>query len=377
MDFWTPPTPVYNPPIPYTGPIPGSLQDGDMVQIKGRVLPHCDRFHVNLQCGTMAGHCDVALHFNPRFECPGYVVCNSFENQHWCSEERKYETPVQKGETFQLLILVQNDSYKVAVNDKHFLEFMHRLPLASVNTISIEGQLEVMSINYIKKQLQPAAPASIGNNIFPSTPGFPNDYSIGNAFSAGVMLPAPAANPAFNVFSPAPANPAGGMFPAPAANPAFTFGPTNPFQAAPAFGPAIPTNLEVPFTGVIPSGLFPSKSILIQGSVNPNPGSFVINLKPANSRDIAIHISVRFRDEQAVVRNSFLQNSWNSEERALAQNPFVPGQAFEVTILCEAQSFRVSVNGRQAFDFQHRYQPIQQINELQIQGDVTLSKVLL
>ncbi|XP_032901558.1 galectin-9 isoform X1 [Amblyraja radiata] len=346
MDFSTPPTPVYNPPIPYTGPIPGSLQDGDMVQIKGRVLPHCDRFHVNLQCGTMAGHCDVALHFNPRFECPGYVVCNSFENQHWCSEERMYETPVQKGETFQLLILVQNDSYKVAVNDKHFLEFMHRLPLASVNTISIEGQLEVMSINFIKKQLQPAAPASIGNN-------------------AGVMLPPPAANPAFNVFSPAPANPA------------FTFGPANPFQAAPAFGPAIPTNLEVPFTGVIPSGLFPSKSILIQGSVNPNPGSFVINLKPANSRDIAIHISVRFRDEQAVVRNSFLQNSWNSEERALAQNPFVPGQAFEVTILCEAQSFRVSINGRQAFDFQHRYQPIQQINELQIEGDVTLSKVLL
>ncbi|XP_078278659.1 galectin-4-like isoform X2 [Rhinoraja longicauda] len=355
MDLWTTPPPVYNPPIPYTGPIPGGLQDGNMIQIKGRVLPHCDRFHVNLQCGTMAGHCNVAFHFNLRFECPGYVVCNSFENQHWCSEERKCETPVQKGETFQLLLLIQNEAYKVAVNDKHFCEFKHRLPLASVNTISIDGQVEIVSISFIKNQAP--APASFGNN-------------------AGTMLPPPA-NPAFNMFPPPSANPPGGMFPPPAANPAFTFGPANPFQPAPAFGPAIPPNLEVPFTGVIPSGLFPSKSILIQGSVKPNPGSFVINLKPANSRDIVFHISVRFRNEQAVVRNSFLQNSWNSEERALTQNPFVPGQAFEVTILCEAQSFRVSVNGSQTFDFKYRYQPIQEINELQIEGDVTLSKVLL
>ncbi|XP_051891202.1 galectin-4-like isoform X8 [Pristis pectinata] len=342
MDFWTNPPPVYNPPIPYVGPIPGSLQDGNMIQIKGRVVPHSNRFHVNLQCGTEPGHCDVAFHFNPRFECPGYVVCNSFENRRWSSEERKHELPIQKGETFQLLILVQNDSYKVAVNDKHFLEFKHRLPLSRVNTICIDGQVEIVSLSFIKNQIQPAVPAGIGNNIIPSNPAFPDfAYPIGNAC------------------------------------PAFPFGPTNPFQAAPMFGPATPANLQVPFKAPIAGGLFPSKSIFIQGTIQPNPDNFVINLKPSNSSDIAFHISSRFRSEQAVVRNSFIQNSWNKEERNLAKNPFVPGQQFEITILCEAQSFKVSVNGCHAFDFNYRYQPIQQINELQIQGDVTLSKVLL
>ncbi|XP_051891198.1 galectin-8-like isoform X4 [Pristis pectinata] len=373
MDFWTNPPPVYNPPIPYVGPIPGSLQDGNMIQIKGRVVPHSNRFHVNLQCGTEPGHCDVAFHFNPRFECPGYVVCNSFENRRWSSEERKHELPIQKGETFQLLILVQNDSYKVAVNDKHFLEFKHRLPLSRVNTICIDGQVEIVSLSFIKNQIQPAVPAGIGNNIQPAVPA-----GIGN--NAGPMFPPPGANPfqAGPLFPPPGANPAGSMFPQPAAaNPAFPFGPTNPFQAAPMFGPATPANLQVPFKAPIAGGLFPSKSIFIQGTIQPNPDNFVINLKPSNSSDIAFHISSRFRSEQAVVRNSFIQNSWNKEERNLAKNPFVPGQQFEITILCEAQSFKVSVNGCHAFDFNYRYQPIQQINELQIQGDVTLSKVLL
>ncbi|XP_069767215.1 galectin-4-like isoform X2 [Narcine bancroftii] len=298
MDFATAPPPVFNPPIPYMGPIPGILQDGDMIQIKGRVLPQCNRFHVNLQCGTAAGHCDVAFHFNPRFECPGYVVCNSFENQRWCSEERKHEEPIHKGETFQILILVQNDVYKVAVNDKHFLDFRHRLSLSKVNTISIDGQVEVVCLRFIKNQFLPGAPPGILNN-------------------AAHMFPAPAANPA------------GCMFPQPtAANPAFAFGPGNP--GAPMFGPTAPADLQVPFKARIPGGLFPSKVISLQVSVKPSADSFVINLKPANSSDIALHISARFRSEQAVVRNSFIQNSWNKEERSLAVNPFAPGQVFKV-----------------------------------------------
>ncbi|XP_067866665.1 galectin-4-like isoform X2 [Heterodontus francisci] len=347
MDFFPAPQPVYNPPIPYTGPIPGGLQNGKMIMIKGRVLPHSNRFHVNLQCGLMAQHCDIAFHFNPRFECPGYVVCNTFENQRWCSEERKHEVPIQKGETFQLLILVQNDSYKVAVNDRHFLEFKHRIPVSRVNTITIDGQVEVVSLSFTNN-FQPAAPA-------------------GNANNAGFMFGPPAfANPAGSMFSPpGSANPAGSMF----APPAFA-NPAGSMFAPPAF-----TNLQVPYKAPIPGGLFVSRSLVIQGTVKPNCDNFVINLKPSNSTDIAFHISSRFRSEHAVVRNSHIQNSWGTEERGLAENPFSPGQLFEVTILCEALFFKVDVNGCHAFDFKYRYQPIQQINELQIEGDVTLSNI--
>ncbi|XP_038670423.1 galectin-4-like isoform X2 [Scyliorhinus canicula] len=351
MDFYSNPLPVINPSIPYTGPIPGGLQDGKMIMIKGRVLPHTNRFHVNLHCGQMAHHCDVAFHFNPRYESTNYVVCNSFESQRWCSEERKHEVPIQRGETFQLLILVQSDCYKVAVNDKHFLEFKHRIPFSRVDTITIEGQIEVVSLSFINSNIQPAAPAGNANNFNPGFPGFP---APGNACPAGSMFgPPPPANPAGSMFAPpAFANPADSMF------------------APPAFA-----NLQVPYKALIPGGLFVSRSIVIQGTVNPNCDNFCINLKPSDSLDIALHISPRFRTETAVVRNSCQQNSWGTEERTLAENLFSPGQAFEVTILCEASSFRVSVNGRHAFDFNHRFQPIQQINELQIDGDVTLANI--
>ncbi|XP_041053761.1 galectin-9C-like isoform X2 [Carcharodon carcharias] len=282
MDFY--PQPVYNPVIPYTGPIPGGLQDGKMIMIKGRVLPDCKRFHVNLQCGSMTQNCDVAFHFNPRYEGSGYVVCNTFENQDWASEERKFEMPIQKGETFQLLILVQADCYKVAVNDKHFLEFIHRIPFSRVDTIAIDGQVEVISLSFINSN-------------------------------------------------------------------------------------------QVPFKTLIPGGLAVLRTIFIQGTVKPNCDNFFINLKPSNSLDIAFHVSPRFRTEHVVVRNNRKQNSWGTEERTLPENPFSPGQPFELTILCEPSFFRISVNGRHAFDFNHRYQPIQLIDELEIGGDVTLTAV--
>ncbi|XP_078404259.1 galectin-4-like isoform X2 [Cetorhinus maximus] len=255
-----------------------------MIIIKGRVLPHGKRFHVNLQCGSATQHCDVAFHFNPRFEDSGYVVCNTFENHGWASEEKKSEMPIQKGETFQLLILVQADCYKVTVNDKHFLEFKHRIPISRVDTIAIDGQVEITSLSFIN-------------------------------------------------------------------------------------------NNQVPYQALIPGGLAVLRTIFIQGIVKPNCDNFFINLKPSNSLDIAFHISPRFATEKLVIRNDRKQNSWGTEERSLPENPFSPGQPFELTILCEPSSFKVSVNGRHAFDFNHRYQPIQLINELEIGGDVTLTAV--
>uniref|UniRef100_A0A672PC32 Galectin n=1 Tax=Sinocyclocheilus grahami TaxID=75366 RepID=A0A672PC32_SINGR len=80
--------------------------------ISGRVLPGANRFHVNLQCGSHSG-ADIALHFNPRYESPGYVVHNTSQSRCWGSEERKYEAPFPQGQTFTLQILVEQDKYKV------------------------------------------------------------------------------------------------------------------------------------------------------------------------------------------------------------------------------------------------------------------------
>uniref|UniRef100_A0A8C2ECI2 Galectin n=1 Tax=Cyprinus carpio TaxID=7962 RepID=A0A8C2ECI2_CYPCA len=60
---------------------------------------------------------DIVLHFNPRYEGGSeYVVHNTCHYGHWGSEERKYETPFPRAQTFALQILVTQETYKVIIS---------------------------------------------------------------------------------------------------------------------------------------------------------------------------------------------------------------------------------------------------------------------
>ncbi|KAI4048460.1 galectin 9, partial [Homo sapiens] len=80
--------------------------------------------------------------------------------------------------------------------------------------------------------------------------------------------------------------------------------------------PAIPPMMyphpayPMPFITTILGGLYPSKSILLSGTVLPSAQRFHINLCSGNH--IAFHLNPRF-DENAVVRNTQIDNSWGSE----------------------------------------------------------------
>lgn len=47
----------------------------------------------------------------------------------------------------------------------------------------------------------------------------------------------------------------------------------------------------------------------------------------------------------------------------------------QMAIVCESHRYSVSVNGKHCFDFSHRVSQLQQINVLEIEGDVTLTAV--
>ncbi|PNI46860.1 LGALS9 isoform 14, partial [Pan troglodytes] len=66
----------------------------------------------------------------------------------------------------------------------------------------------------------------------------------------------------------------------------------------------------MPFITTIPGGLYPSKSIILSGTVLPSAQRFHINL--CSGSHIAFHMNPRF-DENAVVRNTQINNSWGSE----------------------------------------------------------------
>ncbi|XP_075051055.1 galectin-9-like [Mixophyes fleayi] len=133
-------------------------------------------------------------------------------------------------------------------------------------------------------------------------------------------------------------------------------------------------NYVIPYQTNIHGGLSPSKVIVIRGTVSGHPKRFHVNLK--FSGGTALHFNPRF-DERAIVRNSFLNNSWGKEERQLPSSGmcFAPGQSFVLEIICEPHHFKVNANGNHVCNFNHRVPNLKHIDTLQIEGDVVLQHV--
>ncbi|XP_074045117.1 galectin-9-like isoform X1 [Macrotis lagotis] len=311
-----------NPLIPFSGPIHGGLQDGHEVIVNGSVLQSGGtRFSVNFQHGFDGNN--IAFHFNPRFENGGLVVCNTKQNGSWGPEERKMQMPFQRGVPFEIRFLVQSTAFTVMVNGNFFLQYQHRLPLYQVDTISIQGEVQVSFINFQRTQKiwQNAGSAVITQTVFPGVNCVP-------------------------------------QMPSAPVYPTIVF----PNQVYP-----------LPYSTPIFGGLFPSRNIIVSGTILPTAAMFTINLKCGN--DIAFHLNPRF-NENAVVRNTRINLSWGREERSLPSfMPFSLGQPFMVQIMCESHRLKVSINGQHQFDYNHRMKNLCSIDQLEVSGDIQLTHV--
>lgn len=97
---------------------------------------------------------------------------NNFQNGKWQKEELGSDKPLARGAPFRLMFLINKDSYEVKnlkliigklmntvikkslstcatlfqvhVNGVHLFTFKHRLPLNSVNTIAILGDVSII-----------------------------------------------------------------------------------------------------------------------------------------------------------------------------------------------------------------------------------------
>lgn len=57
----------------------------------------------------------------------------------------------------------------------------------------------------------------------------------------------------------------------------------------------------------------------------------MINLRPSDSKDIALHLNAQV-ENQVFVRNSYINDSWGEEEKEIASFPFSPGMYLEVRL---------------------------------------------
>ncbi|KAL1780170.1 galectin-9 isoform X2 [Sigmodon hispidus] len=319
MAFFVTQAPYMNPAIPFSGIIQGGLQEGLQITLQGTIHSMATRITVNFQTGHSGD--DIAFHFNPRFEDGGYVVCNTKQKGHWGPEERKMQMPLQKARPFELCFLVQNSGFKVMVNKSLFTQYSHRVPYHLVDTLAVNGSLQLSLITFQSQGIRPVYQA-------------PMAQTIQILHNASVQMP-----------------PAPGIQPVVYPNAAY----------------------PIPFFTNIPNGFYPSKSIIISGTVMPNAYRFHINLRCGI--DVAFHLNPRF-DEYAVVRNTQINSSWGREERSLpGKMPFNRGQSFTVWILCENHCFKVVVDGQHLCDYWHRLKDLQAITRLEVAGDVQLTHV--
>ncbi|XP_072218202.1 galectin-8 [Leuresthes tenuis] len=149
-----------NPMIPFAGTILGGLLPGEMVLIQGSVPPDADRFQVDFTCGSsVKPRADVAFHFNPRLN-KNCIICNTLQKERWGREDILYRMPFRAGATFELIILILKEQFKVAVNGAHVLAYKHRLDLDRVDTICISGKVKVQAVGIVPAAASAVTPAA-------------------------------------------------------------------------------------------------------------------------------------------------------------------------------------------------------------------------
>ncbi|KAI8744576.1 32 kDa beta-galactoside-binding lectin-like isoform X1 [Biomphalaria glabrata] len=144
--------PIMIPPVPFTTAIPGEVIPGRLIFIKGAAYSKPTRFTINLACGPHDSY-NFPLHFDVRFAFGSdrnQVVRTHKQGGSYATEERHQEYfPFFPSATFELMILVEKNSFKIAVNNKHFTEFIHRiLPIQRTTHVMVLGDVQLHEVRF-------------------------------------------------------------------------------------------------------------------------------------------------------------------------------------------------------------------------------------
>ncbi|XP_039767884.1 galectin-7-like [Ornithorhynchus anatinus] len=115
--------------------------------------------------------------------------------------------------------------------------------------------------------------------------------------------------------------------------------------------------------------------LTIQGIPSCTNGWFRLDLLCGDNpnADIAFHFNPRLDAQHTVVMNSQVRGRWLHEIRTPCL-PFQGGQPFHLSIKVEENCFKVFVDHREFWSFDHRLD-VEEVKALEVSGAVTLCSV--
>ena len=307
----------------------------------------------------------MALHINPRLP-QNYIVRNSKVRNVWGREEVASALPfsLRRGAPFSIQVLFTDECYMISVNGFHFCKFYHRLPYKSVQSLEIKGDIddvmvERMIVTHYPERLPDSVPKSVRlHKSLRSThdPDADDDVDLtDHEKEQETKWRETIVN--------------------------------NKLAQSPDI--VRKDEMILPYYGVIPKHSFVlGHAIKIEGRVRLLPQSFYINLQSGHNcwphPTIALHLNPRFSKQNdgpigrtTVIRNSWVDGSWGSEERSEMETTFRPGKPFSLSIVYGPnKSFEIFVNHELLTEYKFRCRP-ELIDTIYIQGDIKLFDVVL
>ncbi|XP_059174787.1 32 kDa beta-galactoside-binding lectin lec-3-like [Physella acuta] len=132
--------------MPYTGTIPGPINDGKEIIIEGVPTSRATRMTFEV-CDTTNCRANVPLHVQFRFNTVVTSV-SSKANNVWGREQILQRNDAQRGRKFELKIIIYQNKFTVLIDNKRVLEPTNLQSLNNVKYIQIRDQVTVNWIYY-------------------------------------------------------------------------------------------------------------------------------------------------------------------------------------------------------------------------------------
>ncbi|KAF5908090.1 uncharacterized protein DAT39_002218, partial [Clarias magur] len=294
--------------LPFVGSIPGGIRADMAVLFYGTIFADSNEFEINFQ--TRQSSDDIAFSINPQIV--RFLVLSSLRQGSWDSKDFASD----KEAAFNMVIVIKLEGYEVYVNGLQYCTFKHHIPLETITSLGIRGDVFINFIGFI-------ANWSNSSTVMENIKITGMERSCWRPLAVPSELSHPVSNPV------------------------------------------------LPYVGAIPGKTRPDMAVLFQGALPADANEFTIDFKAGESDgdDIAFHIRPQLGHHVAL--NCFRNGNWDSKESASVK-PFTRGAAFNMFVVIKSDCFEIYVNGLELCTFKHRV-PVENISTLAICGDVSIN----